>query len=134
LTKLIEYELKKRFPQVHTTDGVIVEFEGPRFPNLRIWNLSDPISTGKIEIKQSQKLSLVSYEIDMSKYVVGKIAIFILVLIFMFFFDFPIMLILVFTILVVFFSLLVPCLTIMNFSSFVRKAIGTTGGRILGRV
>ena len=64
MTNRLDDKLRKYFPQVHTTEGRVVVFEGPRIPALRIWNLSDPISTGKIEIEQSKKLSLVSYEID----------------------------------------------------------------------
>jgi hypothetical protein len=133
-TSRLDSHLQRYFPQVYITDGRIVVFEGPRFPALRIWNLSDPISTGKIEIEHSTKLSLVSYEIDMSKYVVGTIVTFILVLLFMALSDFPIILISLFFILVIFFILLVPCLAIINFSSLIRKTIEATGGRVIGGV
>jgi hypothetical protein len=134
LTKHLVGVLRKRFPKVHTTNERIVVFEGPKFPVLRIWNLSDPIATGKIEIEPSRKLSLISYDINMSKYVAGNILILIFALIFMSLLEFPIMLVSVFSILILFFTLLVPCLAIMNFSSLIRKAVKETGGKIMGGV
>ncbi len=134
LTKFLDGELRKNFPKVHTSEGCAIFFEGPRFPNLRIWNLSDPISTGKIEIKQSLSVSLVSYEINMSKYIFGSIVSFILAVIFMFLFNFPIGLITIFAIAIMFSTIIIPSLAIMSFGAFVRKAIEKTDGSIIAGV
>ena len=133
LTNRFNGELSEKFPHVHSTQGHIA-FEARKFPITRIWNLYGPISRGEITIKKSRTLSLVSYEIDMSKYVICNIAILFMASILMLLSDFTHMFIAVFCILVLFFLLAAVCISIINFNSFIRKTIGAAGGKILNGV
>ena len=132
LIDILYKEIRNKFPNVYTSTDSLIIFEGPTIPRLRAWGLIELIPTGKIEIQESARLNLVSYDINFSKYVFTLSILFLIMTSLMLFWEFPILMIVIsIPIFWIILALVMPILVTMRFDTLIRQCIDKAGGRIV---